>query len=266
MSYLELSYTDLAIAATFLLIQAALTLVLNLGLGKSLVVAGGRMVIQLFLLGLVLDALLRSNSPLWTGLAVTVMIGFAGYEALAQQTRRLAGGWSYVISVAAMALAALSVVIVALVVIVQPTPWYDPRFTVPLLGMVLGNTMTGVALGLHSLANNAVRDRLAIEARLILGAPRWTAINATLRDAMRAGLIPIINAMAVTGLVSIPGMMTGQILAGAEPTQAIKYQLLVMFMIAGGTGIGAFVAVYWAASRLTDTRHRLRLDRLRSDE
>jgi len=79
---------------------------------------------------------------------------------------------------------------------------------------------------------------------------------------MRAGLIPIINSMAATGLVAIPGMMTGQILAGAAPTDAIKYQLLVMFMIAGGTGIGVFVAVYWAAWRLTDSRHRLRLDRL----
>ena len=69
--------------------------------------------------------------------------------------------------------------------------------------------------------------------------------------------------MAATGLVAIPGMMTGQILAGAAPTEAIKYQLLVMFMIAGGTGIGVFVAVYWAAWRLTDARHRLRLDRLR---
>lgn len=262
MSYLALSYTDIAIAATFLLVQAALTFALNLGLGRSLIVAAVRMVGQLLLLGLVLHALFETRSLAWTALAVAVMVGFAGYEALARQTRRLTGGWSYAIAAVAMALAALSVVVIALIGIVRPTPWYDPRFAVPLVGMVLGNTMTGVALGLHSLANNAVRDRLAIEARLTLGAPRWTALNATLRDAMRAGLIPIVNAMAATGLVAIPGMMTGQILAGAPPTEAIKYQLLVMFMIAGGTGIGVFVAVYWAAWRLTDPRHRLRLDRL----
>ena len=79
---------------------------------------------------------------------------------------------------------------------------------------------------------------------------------------MRSGLIPIINAMAATGLVALPGMMTGQILAGASTRDAIKYQLLVMFLIAGATGIGVFAAVYAGAWRLTDTRDRLRLDRL----
>jgi putative ABC transport system permease protein len=87
----------------------------------------------------------------------------------------------------------------------------------------------------------------------------------TLRDAMRSGLIPIINAMAATGLVYIPGMMTGQILAGISPEEAIKYQLLIMFLIAGGTGLGVLTAVLASAARLSDGRHRLRLDRLRRD-
>jgi putative ABC transport system permease protein len=84
----------------------------------------------------------------------------------------------------------------------------------------------------------------------------------TLREAMRSGLIPIINAMVATGLISIPGMMTGQMLAGASPESAIRYQLLVMFMLAGATGIGVFAAVHAGTWRLTDARHRLRLDRL----
>ena len=80
---------------------------------------------------------------------------------------------------------------------------------------------------------------------------------------MRAGLIPTVNGMAAAGLVSLPGMMTGQILAGVEPVQAVKYQLLVMFLIAGGTALGVFAAVMLALKRLTDPRQRLRLDRLR---
>ncbi len=88
----------------------------------------------------------------------------------------------------------------------------------------------------------------------------------TLREAVRSGMLPIVNAMAATGLVAIPGMMTGQILAGADPADAIRYQLLIMFMIAGGAGLGVFAAVYAGARRLTDARHRLRLDRLAGAE
>jgi putative ABC transport system permease protein len=82
------------------------------------------------------------------------------------------------------------------------------------------------------------------------------------RAALRNALMPIVNSMAATGLVSLPGMMTGQILAGVEPVQAVKYQLLIMFLIAGGTGLGALAAILGGVQRLTDRRHRLRLDRL----
>jgi putative ABC transport system permease protein len=128
--------------------------------------------------------------------------------------------------------------------------------------MVLGNTMTGIALGLDALTTGAVRDRAAIEARLALGATRRVAMLPVTRAALRGGSMPIVNAMAVAGLVSLPGMMTGQILAGAEPVEAPKYQILVMFLIAGGTGLGTVAAVLGGVYLLSDGRHRLRLDRL----
>ena len=87
-------------------------------------------------------------------------------------------------------------------------------------------------------------------------------MRATARAAMRTALMPIINSMMATGLVSLPGMMTGQILAGVEPLEAIKYQILIMFLIAGGTALGVVTAVHGGARRLSDSRHRLRLDRL----
>ncbi len=262
MSYIALAYSDLAIASALVLIHAALSLALALGLGRQLVVAAARMVVQLAFVGVVLEALFAAASPLWTGLAALVMILFAGREAVARQARRFTGGWGYGIGTTAMLMAATLVTGFALATQVQPEPWYDPRYAIPLLGMILGNTMTGVALGLNTLTTTAARERGAIEARLALGYGKWEAMNATLREAMRSGLIPIINAMAATGLVALPGMMTGQILAGAAPEDAIKYQILVMFLIAGGTGIGVFAAVYAGAERITDRRHRLRLDRL----
>jgi putative ABC transport system permease protein len=102
-----------------------------------------------------------------------------------------------------------------------------------------------------------------VETRLALGANGQPAIVDMRRDAMRAGLIPMLNAMAAAGIISLPGMMTGQILAGSPPWEAVKYQILIMFLIATGTGFGTLLAVELGSRRLFDDRHRLRLDRLR---
>ena len=161
-----------------------------------------------------------------------------------------------------MLLAASLVTIFALSTQVRPDPWYDPRYVLPILGMILGNTMTGISLGLHTLTTGAVRRKAAIEARIALGAERLNAFLPVAREALKSALMPIINSMSATGLVALPGMMTGQILAGVEPVQAVKYQLLIMFLIAGGTGLGSVAAVLAGVYRLTDDRHRLRLDRL----
>jgi len=161
-----------------------------------------------------------------------------------------------------MLMAAALVTVFALTTAVKADPWYDPRYALPLLGMILGNTMTGISLGLHTLTSGVVRERPAVEARLALGATRHQALLPVTRAALRSALMPIINSMAATGLVALPGMMTGQILAGAEPAQAVRYQLLIMFLIAGATGLGATSAVLAGVLRLTDRRDRLRLDRL----
>lgn len=262
LTYLPLDYTDLALAAILLLVNAGLSIALNLGLGRQMVIAALRMVVQLLLIGLVLEALFAVKSPWLTAAAATVMVGFAGYEIVARQSRPLAGGWTFGLGAGSMAVAGMLVTWIALTTQVKPDPWYDPRFALPLLGMILGNTMSGVSLGLDRLLNTAQRERAAIEARLALGHDFRTAMNRPLRDAFRAGLTGIINAMAASGVVSLPGMMTGQILAGAAPTEAVKYQILVMFLIAGGTGLGVFAALAGATWRLTDDRQRLRLDRL----
>lgn len=162
-----------------------------------------------------------------------------------------------------MATAAGLVTVFALATQIRADPWYHPQFAIPLLGMVLGNTMTGIALGLDTLTAAAGREARAIEARIALGHTRYQALQGVMRRAVRAGLMPIINAMAAAGIVALPGMMTGQILSGVPPIEATKYQLLVMFLIAGGTGLGAFAAVVGGIHRLTDERHRLRLDRLK---
>ena len=262
MSYIELDYGDLALAAVLVMVNAALSLALQLRLERQLLIAAARMIVQLVLVGLVLTTLFRLVSPFWTAVAALVMVLFAGREIMARQDRRLAGAWAYGLGTGAMLVAAGLVTIFALATQVRPEPWYDPRYALPLLGMILGNTMTGISLGLHALTSGAVRRQVAIEARIALGADRMSALLPVTREALKSALMPIINAMSATGLVALPGMMTGQILAGVEPVQAVRYQLLIMFLIAGGTGLGSLAAVLAGVYRLTDSRHRLRLDRL----
>lgn len=261
-SYIALGYADIAAAAALLAINAVASVLFRLGLGRRLLVAAARMVAQLLMIGLVLKALLANQSPLLTAAVVLAMVLFAGYEIQARLTRRLGGGWTYGIGAASMTFAGLSVTILALATQIRPTPWYDPRYAVPLLGMVLGNAMTGVSLSLDRLLSAANRERAAIEAQLCLGQPFGRAIGGAVREAMLSGLVPTINSMSAAGLVFLPGMMTGQILAGIDPIDAVKYQLLIMFLIAGGTGLGVLLATGIATRRLTDSRHRLRLDRI----
>jgi putative ABC transport system permease protein len=161
-----------------------------------------------------------------------------------------------------MTIAAALVTVFALTTALRPDPWYDPRYAIPLLGMILGNAMTGVALGINTLTGGVAVRRSAVEARLMLGATRLEALGPVIRQSLRSALMPIINTMSATGVVSLPGMMTGQILGGVAPMEAVKYQILILFLISGAIGLGATAAVMGSVYRLTDARHRLRVDRL----
>lgn len=261
-TYITLAWFDLVLAASLILLNAALSLWLRLRLEGQFVVAAARMCVQLGLMGLVLKGLFTMVSPWLTALAALVMVLFAGREVMGRQDHRFQGFWAYGLGTAGVLFAGTIVTVFALATVIQADPWYHPRYAIPLLGMILGNTMTGIAIGLNSLTGQVRRERAAIETMLALGATRADAFRPLVRSAVRAGLIPIVNAMAAAGVVSLPGMMTGQILSGVEPIEAIKYQILIMFLIAGGTALGVVTAVHAAAARLSDARHRLRLDRL----
>jgi len=262
MNFITLDYLDIGLASLTIAVNAGLSIAMNLGLGQRLVISAGRMVAQLILIGLVLKALFSIASPFLTGAAIIIMILFAGREAMARQERRFRGWWSYGLGTGSMMAAGLIIMVFGLTTQISPDPWYDPRYAIPLMGMILGNTMNGVSIGLDRMISGMVERRASIEARLCLGEEAREAFRPVVRAALRAAFIPTINGMSAAGIVSLPGMMTGQILAGADPVEAVKYQIMIMFLIAGGTGIGSFVAIFFAQHRLTDARHRLRLDRL----
>lgn len=260
---IHLTAVDLGIAAFLVLLLALLSARVQRRLAWQIVIAAVRTTVQLLLVGLVLKTLFASAHPGWVALMAIFMLLVAGYEVTARQSRGLRGGWSFGVGTLSMFLSSFAVTLFALAVIIGNHPWYAPQYAIPLLGMLLGNTMSGVAIAMDRLTQTAWEQRAEIEARLMLGQSAREALRDYKREAVRAGLIPIINAMATAGVVSLPGMMTGQILAGALPVEAVKYQILIMFLISVGTGLGTLAAVGAASRRLFDARQRLRLDRLR---
>ncbi len=260
---ITLTPLDLSVAALLVVGLGLLGLPLRLRLTRQIFVAALRTTIQLLLVGLVLKWLFGAVNPWWLLLIALVMVLAAAREVVNRQERRFRGAWGFGMGASAMFLSSFAVCIFALTIVIRNQPWYDPRYAIPLLGMLLGNTMNGIAIGLDRLTQTAWQQRAILEARLSLGETWSEAVRQIRRESIRGGMIPIINAMAVAGIVSLPGMMTGQILAGSPPVEAVKYQILIMFLIAAGSGFGTIAAVSAGSRRLFDERERLRLDRLK---
>jgi putative ABC transport system permease protein len=233
---------------------------MQLGLEKRLLIAALRTTVQLLLIGQVLGLLFTGSNLLYIAGIAALMLLIAGREVMARQKRRIIGVRGMAIGTVSMFLSSFTITLLALVVIIGNEPWYEPRYAIPLIGMLLGNTMTGVALAMDRLSDTMYGQRLIIEQRLLLGQSSSEAVREIRREALRSGMIPNINAMATAGLVYLPGMMTGQILGGSPPMEAVKYQILIMFLICAGTGFGVLAALWLVNRELFDERERLRLD------
>lgn len=262
MTPILLTPVDLAIASVLIVLDAVLSLVLRLRLHRQLVWATLRMVVQLVLIGFILRWVFAIASPLITLAVVLVMVAIAGREVAVRPEQRLGRFGNYAVGASAVAIATFLTAILALTTAIRPKPWYDPHYAVPLAGIVLGNVLNGASLALDSLLGGVVRERPAIEAQLALGTSYSRAMRGLIRTSVRRALLPIINQMSAAGIITLPGIMTGQILAGMDPLEAAKYQILLMFLLSGGSGLAAVAVVYLAAMRLTDDRQRLRIDRL----
>ncbi|MBD2719667.1 iron export ABC transporter permease subunit FetB [Synechococcus sp. FACHB-909] len=253
---LTISDGRLALSGLLILVNVGLSAALRLGLGRSLLVASIRMVVQLLLVGFVLEWLFQQDQAPLILLVGAAMAMIAGVSAVQRTRHRFAG--IYLNSLLSVMASSALVTGLAVTGLIRPQPWYNPQYLIPLLGMVLGNTLNGISLGLDRFMDGLRSGRDQVETDLALGATRWEACQAVVREAM----IPTINSMMVMGLVSLPGMMTGQILQGAAPAAAVRYQIVILFMIASATALGVFGVVGLAYARLTSADHQLRLDRL----
>lgn len=262
MEMVRLDYWDIAAASALALGLALLFRGMRLGISGALMVSSGRMIVQLLLIGYVLRFLFEEGRPWLVAIMAGVMLLVASREIVARQKRRLSGWRSWRLGIATLFASSFAVTLFGLLVVVKPTPWHSPQYLIPLLGMIMSNTMNAISLGMDRLTSSIYDNRGVIEQRLALGQTAREAIGGYARDCLRTGMTPVINSMAAAGIVALPGMMTGQILAGASPMEAVKYQIVIWFLIAGGCGLGMATSVRLLQGQLFDARERLRLERL----
>jgi putative ABC transport system permease protein len=263
--YIPLSYPQLAIATSLVLVSGAISLVLQLGLERRLILASVRTVVQLLLIGLVLRWVFAPGRAWYVvGALMMAMTLIAGFAAVWRVERRYRGIWlDSVVSIWASSWIMASVAVLAVVQVqASNTSAIWARFAVTLLGMILGNTLNGISLGLDRLGSELASKRDQVDTLLALGATRWEAARGAVRQAVRTGMIPTLNTMMVVGLVSLPGMMTGQLLSGADPLEAVKYQIVIMFLIAAGTSLGTVGVALLGYRRLFTADHQFLPSRL----
>lgn len=256
----NLSLADVAIATLLIVINGAVSVALSLGLGRQLALAAVRTVVQLLAVGYVLGWVFTFDRWYVVLPMMALMTAIAGFAGAARGAHTYAGQRSD--SIVSIWISSWLVAAVGLFAVIRIHPWYEPQYAIPILGMILGNTLTGVSLAIERMTEELTARRDRVDMALALGATRWEAAQGPARQAVRAGMIPTLNQMAVVGVVSLPGMMTGQVLAGQSPLQAVRYQIVIMFLIAASSALGTVGAVLLTYRRLFSAEHRFLAARL----
>jgi putative ABC transport system permease protein len=253
---LDLSWWQLGLAVLLVLAVAAISLRQRLGLERDLAIGAVRTVVQLYGVGLILAAVFSAARWYWVLLILAVMAAVAAHAAVTRLSKPIPGvHW---IAGAALTMSTAATLAYVIGLVVQPHPWWEPQYLIPIAGMILGNSMTSAALAGERLQADLAARGDEVEARLALGFSGREAVQPLVRAAVRAAMIPTVNGMMTVGIVQLPGMMTGQILAGASPLTAIRYQIVVVFMLAVATAIASLLFVQLTVGRYLTPAHQLR--------
>ncbi|MGH8745902.1 MAG: ABC transporter permease [Burkholderiales bacterium] len=253
---IDLSAWQLGLALLLVVVVVLVSLRQALGLERDLALGALRTIVQLYGVGLILAAVFAAARWYWVVLILLVMTSVATYAAVSRLTKPLPR--AHAIAAVALGVSTAATLAYVIFVVVQVRPWYAPQYIIPIAGMILGNSMNSAALAGERLQGELRARAAEVETRLVLGFSGREAVQPLVRSALRAAMIPTVNGMMTVGLVQLPGMMTGQILAGSSPLLAIRYQIVVMFMLAAATAIGAWIFVRLAAGSYLTPAHQLR--------
>jgi putative ABC transport system permease protein len=247
-----------AISITSLLISSSLVLVTlffsywqKLKLEKETIISVVRAVIQLVAVGYVLEYVFGFKNPLFTTLLLIFMTFNASYNA-AKRGKIIKKG--LIISFVAIA---TGTIVTLTILILSKTIRYEPYQIIPVSGMIISNSMVALGLCYKQLASDFKNKYEEVETKLSLGADILPSSIEIIRDSIKTGMLPTIDSAKTLGIVSLPGMMTGLILAGTSPMEAIKYQIMVTFMLLSTTSISSFIACYLSYRNFFNDRKQL---------
>jgi putative ABC transport system permease protein len=242
------------VAATLALVAVAVAVAVweRTGLEGDIASAVVRSFIQLTAIGLVIKAIFASDSIVWVTVLLAVMVVFGAFTARARATRVPHAFWPLL---SALTIAASATLALVLALGVFPA---DARYLVPVGGMVIGNAMTASAVALNRLGDEIHDTSARIEATLALGATAAEAIRPVTRRSLRSAMIPLIDSTKTTGLIFFPGTMVGMLLAGASPIDAVRLQLVLLYVLLGAVALATLLAVLLARRAFFTVAHQLR--------
>lgn len=255
LKFVDIPWDGLAFASLFVLVTLLYSILLDLRKTKELIVGSIRCFVQLLTVGYILKTLFGA-SQFWSLAAVGVMLSVATLTAFGRLKEKQDVPLRSIILIS-ITVGAVPAVVFALAAVVR-APILKQQYIVPIGSMVIGNAMNVTAIALDRFLNDIRQQRLRVEAALALGATARQATRPLIAAAIKAAIIPSINYLFAVGLVHLPGMMTGQMLGGVSPLQAVKYQVLIMYMLLCANTTAAVVATLLARRRLLK-HHRLAL-------
>jgi putative ABC transport system permease protein len=225
---------------------------------KEIIISSIRMTLQLILTGYILMFLFENSNPFIIIFVIGIMEAFAVYNIFKRVKVNLSQKLKKIIAISMVAGTTASLLYFIFVVI-NLSPWYDPRYFIPIAGMLIGNSMTGISLGVNRLVDGMTTQKHLIESALMLGASPKTASKEIVDNAFDSAILPTINSMVGMGIVFLPGMMTGQILSGTSPITAIEYQIAIMLGILGSVALTVILFVQFGYKTFFNEQHQLNI-------
>jgi putative ABC transport system permease protein len=257
LSYAEISLPRLLLSAGLIAVAIVLSRRSRLGLERDLVWGALRGAAQLIAIGYVLLLLFSHEKPGWVLLLLAVMLVAAAATAARRVEHGPPRGVLFGRAMVAIGAGAVVAVVPVFAGVVPLHPWYEARYLVPISGMMLSNAMNVVAQVFERIFSSARTEAEQVEALLALGATPRQALERQVRATLRAALLPTINGLLTVGLVALPGMMTGQIVSGTAPEQAVRYQIVILYQLVAVAAVAGLVAVAFARRLLFTPRAQL---------
>ena len=256
---IAISNATLLVSSIPLALVAILSWKMQLGVSSSLLTGAFRTFIQLSILAAILQPIFTASNIFLVVAYCFFMTTLAAQASCSRIKYQFKGQFLGVLGCLLTSVA--TVASFAFVGLIRPYPLYNPQYVIPIVGMLLGNSMNGISLTLNHLTSSIVEQQREINLYLSFGATAKEAISRILREAVRSGTTPLLNNLAVIGLVSIPGMMTGQILGGSSVIDAARYQCLIMYLITIATFCAILMETLLVLQIGFDKSHMLRPDR-----